>query len=206
MTADTRKHFNHSSVPHKTRLTHCRATLFACALSNWVYGAGTVFAESHWWKGNLHTHSFWSDGDDFPEMIVSWYKEHDYDFLALSDHNQMLAGDKWVSVSTNNTTAIALEKYVEKFGANWVETREVDGHKKARLKTLEEFRGRFEQPGKFLLITGEEISDHFNAAPIHLNATNLRELIPPQGGKSAYEVMQNNINPCSIRERKPASR
>ncbi|MFN0066994.1 MAG: hypothetical protein ACKVYV_05090, partial [Limisphaerales bacterium] len=19
-----------------------------------------------WWKGNLHTHSFWSDGDDFP--------------------------------------------------------------------------------------------------------------------------------------------
>src|SRR4051794_14253426 len=21
-----------------------------------------------WLKGNLHTHSFWSDGDDFPEM------------------------------------------------------------------------------------------------------------------------------------------
>ena len=22
------------------------------------------------WKGNLHTHSFWSDGDDFPEMVA----------------------------------------------------------------------------------------------------------------------------------------
>src|SRR5205814_702981 len=29
-----------------------------------------------WWKGNLHTHSFWSDGDDFPEMIADWYKRH----------------------------------------------------------------------------------------------------------------------------------
>src|SRR6185369_7535052 len=37
-------------------------------------------------------------------------------------------------------------------------------------------------------------SDHFGEAPIHLNATNLRKLIPPQGGKSVYEVMQNDIN------------
>ena len=28
-----------------------------------------------WWKGNLHTHSLWSDGDDFPEMIVDWYRD-----------------------------------------------------------------------------------------------------------------------------------
>src|SRR5436853_6539289 len=70
----------------------------------------TALAQSQWWKGNLHTHSLWSDGDDFPEMIVNWYKEHGYDFLALSDHNVMLTGDKWVSISTNNTTMIALEK------------------------------------------------------------------------------------------------
>ena len=36
----------------------------------------------HYWKGNLHTHSLWSDGDDFPEMIVDWYKRHGYQFLA----------------------------------------------------------------------------------------------------------------------------
>ena len=40
-----------------------------------------------WQKGNLHTHSLWSDGDDFPEMIIQWYKDNDYQFLALSDHN-----------------------------------------------------------------------------------------------------------------------
>ena len=27
-----------------------------------------------WWKGNIHTHSFWSDGNDFPEMIAEWYR------------------------------------------------------------------------------------------------------------------------------------
>jgi|GEM_PF-6842137 len=27
-------------------------------------------AEARWWKGNLHTHSLWSDGDDFPESIA----------------------------------------------------------------------------------------------------------------------------------------
>ena len=31
-----------------------------------VFAANT--ATNHWFKGNLHTHSFWSDGDDFPEM------------------------------------------------------------------------------------------------------------------------------------------
>src|SRR5215207_7404292 len=32
----------------------------------------TAAAPARWWKGNLHTHSFWSDGDNFPEMIARW--------------------------------------------------------------------------------------------------------------------------------------
>jgi len=48
-----------------------------------------------WFKGNLHTHSYWSDGDEFPEMIVDWYKTKGYDFLALSDHNVLAEGVKW---------------------------------------------------------------------------------------------------------------
>ena len=33
-----------------------------------------------WWKGNLHTHSLWSDGDDFPEMIMDGYKSRGWQF------------------------------------------------------------------------------------------------------------------------------
>ena len=45
-----------------------------------------------YWKGNLHTHSLWSDGDDFPEMIADWYKRSGYHFLCLTEHNLMADG------------------------------------------------------------------------------------------------------------------
>jgi len=47
-------------------------------------------APERWWRGNLHTHTLWSDGDDFPEMVADWYRGHGYHFLALSDHNTLL--------------------------------------------------------------------------------------------------------------------
>lgn len=40
-----------------------------------------------WFKGNTHAHTTMSDGDSSPEVVARWYKEHDYDFLVLSDHN-----------------------------------------------------------------------------------------------------------------------
>src|SRR5215468_9429716 len=104
------------------------------------FSAGyALCAEPQWWKVNLHTHSFWSDGDDLPDMIVSWYKEHGYQFLALSDHNKMLVGEKWIDATTNRAGPIALENYRKRFGTNWVEVREEEGHTQVRLKTLEEF-------------------------------------------------------------------
>lgn len=42
-----------------------------------------------WWKGNLHTHTINSDGDSAPDAVARWYKEHRYDFLALTDHNYL---------------------------------------------------------------------------------------------------------------------
>src|SRR5579862_4346545 len=154
----------------------------------------SVSAADHWYRGNLHTHSLWSDGDDYPEMIVDWYKQHGYEFLTLSDHNVMLTAEKWIDAQTNKGTAVALEKYFNRFGPEWVKRRTSKGRAQVRLRTLEEFRAKFEEPGRFLLIPGEEISDKYGNAPIHLNATNLRKLIKPQGGKSVSEVIQNDVN------------
>lgn len=150
--------------------------------------------EVRWWKGNLHTHSFWSDGDDFPEMIVEWYKREGYEFLAISDHNVLQQGQRWLVVGTNQVRQTALGKYLNRFGSDWVETRDTAGGQDVRLKPLSEYRPLFEQAGKFLLIASEEISDQYNKVPIHLNATNLRDFIPPQGGNSVREVMQNNVD------------
>lgn len=150
--------------------------------------------QEQWWRGNLHTHSLWSDGDDYPEMIIEWYKSRGYDFLALSDHNIIQEGEKWVDPTDRPNGDAAHQKYVDRFGEEWVEEKMEGGKRLVRLKNLDEYRPLFEEPGTFLLIKSEEITDRFEDKPIHLNATNIAELIPPQGGNSVVEVMQNNVD------------
>ncbi|HLM00330.1 MAG TPA: CehA/McbA family metallohydrolase [Pyrinomonadaceae bacterium] len=41
----------------------------------------------NWYKGNTHTHTVNSDGDSTPDEVVGWYRERNYNFLVLSDHN-----------------------------------------------------------------------------------------------------------------------
>jgi hypothetical protein len=146
-----------------------------------------------WWKGNLHTHTFWSDGDDFPESVVDWYKTNGYHFLALSDHNVMQQGQRWLMV-TNRARQPALEKYRERFGAKWVEWRPLQTIPQVRLKTLKEFGPLFNERGRFLLIPSEEISDHYKRLSIHLNGTNLRNPIKPKHGTNVADVIQRNVD------------
>ncbi|MFT3773857.1 MAG: CehA/McbA family metallohydrolase [Minicystis sp.] len=40
-------------------------------------------------KGNIHTHTTWSDGDHPPHDVYSWYRDHGYNFLAITDHNSL---------------------------------------------------------------------------------------------------------------------
>jgi hypothetical protein len=151
-------------------------------------------AEARWWKGNLHTHSLWSDGDDYPEMIADWYKSNGWHFLMLTDHNTLQAGKRWIDVEKSKGRQQAFDKYLARFGPDWVEQREEEDRLQARLKTLNEFRPLFDEPGRFLLIQGEEISARHLNAPVHVNATNLRELIEPRTGDSVLEVLRANVN------------
>ena len=50
--------------------------------------------EFKWFKGNTHTHTLNSDGDSPPGEVAQWYRDHDYDFLVLSDHNYLTKIDE----------------------------------------------------------------------------------------------------------------
>ncbi|WP_437561211.1 CehA/McbA family metallohydrolase [Sorangium sp. So ce542] len=41
-------------------------------------------------RGNLHAHSARSDGDSPAQLVFAWYRDHGYQFLALTDHNNYL--------------------------------------------------------------------------------------------------------------------
>ncbi|MDP7303576.1 MAG: hypothetical protein QGG09_10770 [Pirellulaceae bacterium] len=187
--------------PRKIMLAAMAAmTLFALNLT-----ASTIVADEviptqpplRWWKGNIHTHTFWSDGTDFPEMISEWYRTRDYNFLALSDHNVLSEGERWMPYSQIQKRGgdQVLEKYLKRFGSHWVETR---GHAETptyavRLKPLNEFRALMEQRGQFIMIQGEEITDRALGKPVHMNATNIKTLIAPLGGQTIQETVNNNL-------------
>lgn len=168
--------------------------VFALAGSLLV-GACTETPEApvaRWWKGNLHTHSFWSDGDDYPEMIIDWYKSAGYHFVALSEHNTLAEGERFIDVADNGGQEL-LDAYKARF-ADVVERHDDDGVHQVRLRTFDEYRALFEEPGSFLMVSAEEITDEFESKDIHVNATNIQSLIEPQGGTSVSDVMQNNVD------------
>ena len=166
-----------------------------------------------WFKGNTHTHSLWSDGNDFPEMIVAWYAENGYDFIALSDHNILATGEKWMALDAiaKRQRALgrsAMQKYQAKFGERegWIETRKRGEKTEVRLKRIDEYRPLFEKPGEFLVVQAEEISNtSADGKPVHINAVNLpgTSAIPAvkkDDGLSVTEVIRQNLQAVAQRE------
>jgi acetyl esterase/lipase len=157
-----------------------------------------------WYKGNLHTHSLWSDGDQFPEPISLWYREHGYNFLAISDHNTLQRGERWVKYADllKKGAAVGLDQYLRDFPAVAKVRGERDaGTQEVRLTPLAEYRPLLDRPGEFLLIQSEEITEKFGTKPelpVHLNATNLAQKIKPQGGSSVAQIISNNLR--AVRE------
>ncbi|MBL6764990.1 MAG: hypothetical protein ISQ14_08535 [Verrucomicrobiae bacterium] len=166
-----------------------------------VFATDCLQGETQWWKGNLHTHSLWSDGDDFPEMIAEWYKSGGYHFLAITDHNTLHEGEKWIPITPARMRDVAHAKYLKRFGSDWVVSRQEGRNLSVRLKTLSEYREKIEQRDRFLLIQSEEISARHLTAPIHLNAANLLHRIEPRTGSNTVDVLQNNIDAILEQER-----
>jgi hypothetical protein len=151
-----------------------------------------------WWKGNLHTHSLWSDGKDFPEIIATWYKDHGYHFLSLTEHDLLQQGERWIDINApdagwpprNASTRKALPAYRERFGPSWVQEH-VDGTRHlVRLRALHEYRHLYEEEDRFVFVVGEEITDRGGA---HINAFNLEAAILPRGGATTAERTRNNL-------------
>ena len=182
-----------------------RSSLLALCLAS-----SAMAAEPQWFKGNTHAHSLWSDGDDFPEMITDWYVKNGYAFLGLSDHNTLARGERWlnqeaVEKKRKGLGRKVIDKYRDRFGADWVQTRVGEGDKpEVRLRTFEEYRTLFEKPGAFMLIETEEVSAGMAKVPVHINAVNVAEAIQPiKDLATVKDVLRANMQAAPATQQTP---
>jgi hypothetical protein len=74
--------------------------------------------QARWFKGNLHTHTVNSDGDSTPDDVVRWYRERDYQFLVLTDHNYLTSVDGLNAVhgADDKFLVVKGEEVTDRFG------------------------------------------------------------------------------------------
>lgn len=79
-----------------------------------MVGAAVFCADAQtWYRGNLHAHSMWSDGNVFPEDAIAWYRDNGYQFLCLSDH-QILQIDTnaWLEIGSKKLSRAQADHYL----------------------------------------------------------------------------------------------
>src|SRR5205809_7207417 len=48
-----------------------------------------------WLRGNLHAHTTYSDGVKTPQDLIAEYEALGYDFLAITDHEDLIGSSYW---------------------------------------------------------------------------------------------------------------
>lgn len=178
-------------------------------------------ANKHWFKGNLHMHTQWSDGHPLAEWAVDWYKSHGYHFICPSDHNIFQSDELrfdgfgfsnqpadvaafegenslWKVVSPTPGWPRLLQSHidqmVEKFGPDSVRTITVGDQTYVRMTPYDELEAQFAEPGKFLMIPGyEQTGGAPNGQQVHVNFINVREIFPYIEAETPGEILERTF-------------
>jgi hypothetical protein len=79
---------NRVKLGREAILTGIRFGLLAALFA--LVSIGPARADTlHWYRGNTHTHTVNSDGEAAADTVARWYKEHDYQFLFITDHEYL---------------------------------------------------------------------------------------------------------------------
>lgn len=164
-------------------------------LGSSVRAADQEGGRSRWRRGNLHMHTYWSDGRVCPELAVDLYKKQGYDFIGLSDHNVFASdSNRWKTVEER----APLDAYLQAFGGE-AETRQEGGKTAVRLKTYAELQKRFDEPDRFLLLPALEVTQVLNGIQVHLNYVNLPGEIPCiHGGPLSKKIEDASLSVSAL--------
>ena len=176
----------------------------------------TASAEApRFYRGMIHSHTCWSDGRAMPEQAVVIYRDAGYDFFAITDHNRIGTDpDRWIKVAPpkigvwppQSLEPSVFEAYRAAFpDAEW-RTAD-DGSTEVRARTMAEIYERFNDPGRFLFMTGCEVSigtynDEGVRRDLHMNYVGLDELVPRAAKSYLIEWAHGTTITKTLRETK----
>lgn len=186
--------------------THRAPRLLACLLSCLLPGCtpaphglpGAEVLESAsgqaWYRGNLHTHTLWSDGDHFPEGVISSYRSLGYDFIVLTEHDRLPEGERWVRADEPANRTRALVAMQE--AGTIMPTRPLTGSDgtEVQLTGFPALVANADGRDGFLLVQGEEISDSVDGISVHIGAINLARPLGQVGGEDVGKVIEGNLS------------
>jgi hypothetical protein len=197
------------------------ASLFANAQRAFSAQDAGSTTKRRWFKGNLHMHTQWSDGEPLAEWAIDWYKSHGYHFICPSDHNIFQADDLrfdgfkfenppsdrapfegetslWKVISPApgwpKLTQAHVDETIEKFGKDSVRTITVGGQTYVRMTPFSELEKKFAEPGKFLMIPGyEQTGGCYNEQQVHVNFINVREVFSYITAETPKEILEQTF-------------
>lgn len=162
----------------------------------------------NWFRGQIHTHTYLSDGRAFPEQVADAYKQRGYQFLCISDHNRFADDTQaWRTVEEQEgpwppkVSKANFDAYVQTFGKNSehhpLDIRTDDKGTSVRLKTYDEIKSIFQETGRFILIPGVEVTQIVAGQHIHMNYINLPQLLP---GIKGAKIVQSIDKPTTVQQ------
>ena len=130
-----------------------------------------------WVKTALHVHTYWSDGDDFAEVIIEKLAERGYDAAFVTDHSYAhIFDDHWRVLRPPHGEA-ALAGYRDRF-PGLVITRDNSGETEVLMRKQSEYADAVSIP----TYTGAETGAH----DIHIGAVGIAERFPWPGPSQGW--------------------
>ncbi len=116
-----------------------------------------------WLRGNLHTHTTFSDGVSPPDEVIAGYERQGYDFLAISDHDVFVPPGEYQALT--NMTLLAADE-VTRHGPHilCVQIGAALDPVADRQKVLDEAAAQ----GSFAILNHPNWQKHFNHFPQEL--------------------------------------
>ena len=147
-----------------------------------------------WYRGNLHMHTLRSDGGAFPEEAAALYKRLGYHYVALTEHNSTHENPNlWLKMGQKKLSPALTERFQKTFDFP-LDRKIIDGTDAIRLRTFHEMEQLLNEPNRFLMISGNEVSSGSkNGEELHCGFINTKSGCKTVPTQSAAENLQWNL-------------